>query len=83
MTLTMERVRTHYPFYTKRGERLKSCLAIMRFKSLSIYYKFTAGLICLTKFLDGVFSSSISIGKPSPKWVIQVNWMAWLLPRDG
>ena len=36
----------------------------MKFESLSTYYKFAAWLICLTKFLGGMISSSISTGKP-------------------
>ena len=55
---------------------LKSCLAIMKFKSLSIYYKFTAWLIYLTKFLHGMFSSSISVDKSCPSGAIQVDRMA-------
>ena len=39
---TTERVRAHQPFYTKGGDGLKNCLAIMKSKSLSIYYKFIA-----------------------------------------
>ena len=50
-------------FYTKRGEGLKIYLAITKFKSLSIYYKFVACLICLTNFLGRMISSSISAGK--------------------
>ena len=39
-------------------------MAITKFKSLSIYYKFTAWLIYLTNFLGEMISSSISTGKP-------------------
>ena len=53
LALTMERVETHYPFYTERGEELEICLAITKFKSLSTYYMFAAWLIYLTNFLGG------------------------------
>ena len=33
------------------GEEIKICLAIMKFKNLSTYYKFAAWLIYLTNFL--------------------------------
>ena len=65
------------------GEGLKICLVIMKFKSLSIYYKFATWLICLTNLLSGMISSSISIGKSyasgSPKLI---GWLS-PLPRDG
>ena len=41
------------PFLYKRGEELKICLAITKFKSLSTYYKFIAWLIYLTNFFGG------------------------------
>ena len=70
-------------FLYKRGRRAKICLAIMKFKSLLTCYKFIAWLICLTKFMGGMISSCISVGKSyasgSPK---SIEWLG-PLPRDG
>jgi len=58
-------------------------LAITKFKSLFTCYEFAAWLICLTKFLGRMISSSISIGKfcasGSPR---SVKWLG-PLSRDG
>ena len=40
-------------------------MAITKSKSLSIYYKFVAWLICLTEFLGRMFSPPISVGNTS------------------
>jgi len=56
-------------------------LAITRFKSLSIYYKFTAWLICLTNFLRGMFSSFVSVGKSYPSG--QYKSTRWLCHCQG
>ena len=70
-------------FLYKKGRRAKKLFAITKFESLSILHKFAAWLICLTKLLHGMFSSSIFVGKSCPSGAILVDRTAQSLARDG
>ena len=51
---------------------------------MSVYYKFAAWLICPTKFLCGMFSSSVSAGKSCPSGSYKsIEWLATAEVRVG